>query len=201
MQTVQKERAPRNRTISLSHSEQAPYAERLVRLSQRVSIAQITGKTANQDMQSALRLLPEAFVDLLFVDPPYNLNKTFNSNAFKALSSKDYLIWMESWFKPLLRTLKQSASVYICGDGRSSSAIQLFAEKHLKIQNRIPWEREKGRGAESNWKNCSEDIWFCTVSDGYFFNPDAVRLKRRIIAPYKESGRPKDWEETDAGGF
>jgi site-specific DNA-methyltransferase (adenine-specific) len=201
MQAVQKERAPRNRTIALSASDQVFYADRLIKLAERSSLNKITNRTANQDMQSVTPLLPDAFVDLLFLDPPYNLNKTFNSNSFKAMSSSDYLDWMESWFTPLLRTLKSTASVYICGDWRSSSAIQLFAEKHFRIQNRITWEREKGRGAKSNWKNCSEDIWFCTVSEDYFFDADAVKLKRKVIAPYRENGKPKDWEETDAGGF
>src|SRR6266566_301355 len=65
-----------------------------------------------------------------------------------------------------------------------------------------PWEREKGRGAMTNWKNCSEDIWFCTVSDEYVFNVEAVKLKRKVIAPYKDTnGNPKDWEQTENGDF
>ena len=201
MQAMPKERAPRNRTIELSPSERDGYAARLIQLREPVTTAQITNRTANQDLFEALPHLPAGFVDILFLDPPYNLNKTFNSNSFKALNNKDYFAWMETWFKPLLRTLKPTASVYICGDWRSSSAIQLFAEEHLKLQNRITWEREKGRGAKSNWKNCSEDIWFCTVSEDYYFDAEAVKLKRRVIAPYKENGKPKDWKETDAGGF
>jgi len=94
------------------------------------------------------------------------------------------------------------ASVYICGDWQSSAAIHLIVEKYLKVRNRITWEREKGRGAKHNWKNCSEDIWFCTVSDRYTFNSDKVKLKRRIIAPYTHSdGEPKDWQRTENGNF
>lgn len=74
-------------------------------------------------------------------------------------------------------------------------------ERYFKVRNRVTWEREKGRGATSNWKNCSEDIWFCTVSDDYVFNVDAVKVKRKVIAPYKENGKPKDWEQTDEGDF
>ena len=49
---------------------------------------------------------------------------------------------------------------------------------------------------------CSEDIWFCTLSDEFTFNVDAVKLKRRVIAPYRnEEGQPKDWEETEEGGY
>ena len=69
------------------------------------------------------------------------------------------------------------------------------------MRNRITWEREKGRGANSNWKNAVEDIWFCTLSDDYVFNLDAVKLTRRVRAPYTdENGAPKDWKESVTGG-
>ena len=47
-----------------------------------------------------------------------------------------------------------------------------------------------------------EDIWF-GVKDpcNYFFNVDAVKVKRRVLAPYKEDGKPKDWAETEDGKF
>jgi site-specific DNA-methyltransferase (adenine-specific) len=72
----------------------------------------------------------------------------------------------------------------------------------LKVRNRITWEREKGRGARHNWKNASEDIWFCTVGDDYVFNVDDVKVRRKVIAPYRtEDGSPKDWAETQDGNF
>src|SRR3989338_9204036 len=105
-------------------------------------------------------------------------------------------MWLDSWVAKLIRTLKPHASIYICGDWKSSGAIFNVAKKYFQIQNRITFEREKGRGAKSNWKNCSEDIWFCTLSDDYHFDVEAVKMKRKVIAPYKdENGKPKDWED------
>lgn len=75
-------------------------------------------------------------------------------------------------------------------------------EEELTILNRITWQREKGRGAKSNWKNAMEDIWFGVKNPkDYYFNVDAVKLKRRVVAPYKVEGKPKDWEETVDGNF
>ena len=72
----------------------------------------------------------------------------------------------------------------------------------MHVQNRITWEREKGRGAKTNWKNNTEDIWFCTVGDDYHFDVDSVKLKRRVIAPYRtNNGEPKDWEEGENGNY
>ena len=44
-----------------------------------------------------------------------------------------------------------------------------------------------------------EDIWFATVSEDYTFNLDAVKIRKRVIAPYRNNGVPKDWEENDSG--
>jgi site-specific DNA-methyltransferase (adenine-specific) len=165
-------------------------------------LEQILDRTLCQDAFQALDWLPARCVDLLFADPPYNLSKSFNQRSFGQLSLDEYEEWLEAWLGKLARALKPTASLYICGDWRSSAAIHRAAERHFVVRNRITWEREKGRGARTNWKNCSEDIWFCTVSDDYVFNVDAVKLKRRVIAPYTDArGQPKDWDESARGRF
>ena len=165
-------------------------------------IEQVRDKLFCQDVFTALPFLPDACVDLLFADPPYNLTKTFNNKQFKKTSGDEYAAWLDSWLSQTVRLLKPTASVYICGDWESSAAIHRVGEKYLIPRNRITWEREKGRGAKTNWKKCAEDIWFFTVSDDYYFNVEAVRLKRQVIAPYTDSnGAPKDWTESDDGRF
>jgi site-specific DNA-methyltransferase (adenine-specific) len=201
-ETEEKIRAPRNRTIGVSAHEYSSFRARLCYLGGPARVEDIENKTINQDLLEVLGWLPPSFADLLFLDPPYNLTKSFNGNTFRERSVEEYKRWFESWFPPLLRTLKRSASVYICADWRTSSAIDLVVGKHLVIRNRITWEREKGRGAKANWKNCSEDVWFCTLSDEYTFNVDAVKLKRRVIAPYTTpDGEPKNWERTGNGNY
>jgi len=195
-----KNRAPRNRTLSLSSLDKDNLGARPLRVTGALSCADIENRTINEDLFAVLDLLPARFVDLLFLDPPYNLSKKFHEFEFRQRSLDDYARWIESWFQSLLPTLKPTASVYFCGDWRSSAAIQRVMEKHLIVRNRITWEREKGRGARRNWKNCSEDIWFGTVSEDFTFAADAVKLKRRVLAPYADAcGNPKDWER-DANG-
>jgi site-specific DNA-methyltransferase (adenine-specific) len=92
--------------------------------------------------------------------------------------------------------------MYLCGDWKCTSALQRVMEKNLTVLNRITWQREKGRGAKSNWKNSMEDIWFGVVNpNDYYFDVEAVKLKRKVIAPYKVNGKPKDWDETADGNF
>jgi len=197
-----KTRAGRNRTVTITPQEITEYKKQLLYIDHPAIPAQILNKTICQDIYSVLPLLPSSFVDLLFIDPPYNLNKNFNSRQFKKSSTNDYADWIDSWLSQLMKVLKPTASVYICSDWRSSPAVYSIAGKYLKIRNRITWEREKGRGASKNWKNASEDIWFCTVSDEYTFNLEHVKLKRKVLAPYTlENGKPKDWQRCENGNF
>lgn len=194
-------RAPRNRTITLSHKERENYSRKLLNIDSPVSLEQILNRVINQDIFEAVDFLPPKFIDLLFIDPPYNITKTFNTHSFKQTLIKQYMDWLESWLKKLIRLLKPTASIYICGDWRSSSAIHLLCEKYFIVRNRITFEREKGRGAQKNWKSNSEDIWFCTVSDNFTFNADAVKLKRKVLAPYRENNEPKDWAQEGDGKY
>jgi site-specific DNA-methyltransferase (adenine-specific) len=196
-----KKRAPRNRTIELDDDDRARLSAVVRKPAEGEDLADPFDSVILGDAFETLPLLPGNSYDLLFADPPYNLNKSFGGNRFKAVSQDDYESFTDEWLSLAVPLLKPSASVYICGDWRSSAAIQNAGSRHLILRNRITWEREKGRGSQTNWKNSSEDIWFFTVSDDYTFNPDAVKLKRKVIAPYTENGKPKDWEEGSEGRF
>ncbi len=196
-----KQPAPRNRTLTLNEEEILFYKKNLIQINRIVSPDEITNKIINQNLFEIIDFLPEKFVDLLFIDPPYNLNKKFSNHnrdkvQFKELKPDEYKQWFDSWFSKLIKVLKPEASVYICSDWRSTYLIHDVVQKYLRVQNRITWEREKGRGSKTNWKNCSEDILFCTVSNKFVFNAEKVKLKRKVIAPYRdENGNPKDWKD------
>lgn len=195
--TGPKKRAPRNRTIYIDEAERDHYGKYVS--------SEATDRGHDLILcQNAFTVLPKlspAAFDLLFCDPPYNLTKKFGEETFSRSDNERYEAWLDSWISLCVPLLKPTASVYICGDWRSSAAIQRAGSRHFKLRNRITWEREKGRGAKTNWKNAAEDIWFFTVSDQYTFNLDKVKQRRRVIAPYRENGRPKDWQETDEGNF
>jgi len=197
--TMMNKQAEQNRTLTLSKAELLKLRKQLGRLESQASVKEALDTIFCQNIFDVAQFFPKSFVDLLFLDPPYNIQKRFNSHTFYKCSNDEYEEWFESWFVTLLPLLKPNASLYICGDWRTSGIIQRVCERYVKVRNRITWEREKGRGAVKNWKNASEDIWFCTLSDSYTFNVEAVKLKRRVLAPYRVNGKPKDWiEEGDA---
>lgn len=195
-------KAPRNKTIDLTDKEIDKYSSSLIKINKNCLPDDILNSVIQQDFFDVIEFLPDNFVDLLFVDPPYNLNKNFNNVKFNKTSIEKYTDWVDKVISKLASKLKKDASIYFCGDWNSSTSIHLVLSKYFKVRNRITWEREKGRGSKRNWKNNFEDIWFSTVSDDYTFNIDDVKLKRKVIAPYRNAnGQPKDWQEENNEGF
>lgn len=160
-------------------------------------VGTIKNKIINGDTFQTLNKLPDAFVDLLVVDPPYNLSKKYSETKFNRIRDEEYSVWFENWVKELPRLMKPNGSLYFCGDWKSSPLYYFVLSKYFYIKNRITWEREKGRGTDKNWKNNIEDIYFCTMQDKkYTFNIENVKIKKKVIAPYRdENGEAKDWFE------
>ena len=196
-----KQISPRNRTLRLSTEEKEALSGQLLRVNGNVKLEDFRNRIICGDFFNIMEFLPDKFVDLLILDPPYNLDKNFNGLKFSSMSNQSYIDYLESWMPKLLRLLKVDASVYLCCDWQCSAACFAVLEKYFTVRNRIVWQREKGRGAKANWKNSCEDIWFATVGKNYTFNLDAVKQKRRVLAPYRSNGKPKDWCEDADGKF
>lgn len=191
----------RNKTIDIGIEEGIGYLDRVINVRGPLALSDITDKTIMGDTFDIMGSLPKEFADLVIVDPPYNIQKDFNGSSFKHTPDEEYAAYTEKWLSLVIPLLKRTGSIYVCCDWQSGPMIYEVLKKHLIVRNRITWQREKGRGAKSNWKNGMEDIYFATASDDYTFNVDAVKLRRRVIAPYKKDGEPKDWEATEEGNF
>jgi len=196
-----KKRSARNRTIFLTPEQEKAYLQKCMKIDNLRNSTDLMDCIIWGDSFHVLPLLPKNSVDLLIVDPPYNMDKKFSSSTFHQMDSSGYEHFTRHWIKSLQHTLKDTAAIYVCCDWKSSIIIGKVLEEFFIIQNRITWQREKGRGALSNWKNGLEDIWFATVSKKYTFNVEAVKQRRKVIAPYRVDGQPKDWQETAAGNF
>ena len=194
-------KSERNKTIVITIEEGKEYLDKCIKLDCKTELSQILDKTIMGDTFEILKLLPEKSIDLLITDPPYNLNKDFHGNKFKRMSEKDYLDYIEKWACLIKPLLKDNASIYVCCDWYSSQSIFQVLKNHFIVRNRITWQREKGRGSLNNWKNGCEDIWYCTNSENFTFNIDNVKIRRKVIAPYKKDGIAKDWFETESGKY
>ena len=176
---MKKEVSKRNKTLTITDEEYLYYEKNLYYPNKNsINIDDIKNKMINANFFDIIDKLPKNFVDLAIIDPPYNLTKNFHGNKFLKQSEDDYIEYTRVWLSKIIPLLKESASIYICSDWHTSTAIYMVLKDYAIIRNRITWQREKGRGAKKNYKNAMEDIWFATMSDDYYFDTDAVKMKR-----------------------
>lgn len=184
----------RNKTIQVSSEEREE-------LSQKILIGyseDIIDKIICGDCLKLLDDIPNEFFDIIFLDPPYNISKQYGDSKFGKKNDEAYRKWVESWMVKVVSKLKQSGSLYCCCDWRCSYIFHEVLNKYLVVKNRITWKRDKGRGAKKNWKNNCEDIFFCVANpDNYFFDVESVKVKKEVIAPYRQNGVAKDWTEDE----
>lgn len=199
-----KQRASNNRTLTLEDVERPALQAMLKSIEdlRQGNPSSWLNAVICADMLEAMRWIPDEMADLIILDPPYNLTRDFGGSSFAARNDHEYEDYLRSWMHTVCQKLKPTGSLYLCGDWRCTAAMQRVLSDELTILNRITWQREKGRGAKSNWKNSMEDIWFAVKDpQHYYFNVEAVMMKRRVLAPYKVNGEPKDWEEGADGKY
>ena len=165
-----KERASRNRTITLIPNEISFLKSQVLTLDNLKKLSSIENnasnnspknnnsnflidKTINADLLETLKYIPDEFANLIIIDPPYNLTKNFGGKTFNAMSDSNYDEYLSTWLPLVCKKLKKNGSLYLCGDWKCTSSLQRALEKEFTILNRITWQREKGRGAKANWKN------------------------------------------------
>ena len=197
-------KSSRNKTIDIPLAEGQHFLQRCVfpKPAQNLGdVSAITDKIICGDTMKTAPLLPHGFADLIIADPPYNMDKDFHGEKFKHMSAQLYAQYTRDWINAVLPLMSENASIYVCCDWESSLVVGNVLAEFFTVRNRITWQREKGRGSERNWKNGMEDIWFATLTDKYCFNANAVKQRRRVIAPYRKGGKPKDWEQTENGNW
>ena len=197
-----KNRSSKNKTITILPEERDILKRDIIYENNFQHIKYIENCLINGDLNNIIEYIPNQTIDLIIIDPPYNLTKTFNTGKFNVMSNNEYEDYLRSWFNKVCDKLKPNGTLYMCGDWKCTSSMQRVIEERLTVINRITWQREKGRGAKANWKNSMEDIWFA-VNDknNYYFDVESVKMKRKVIAPYKVDGKPKDWEDTGEGKY
>lgn len=196
-----KSKSSRNKTIDTTVEQGGEYLARCISINAVQPIEAVTNKTIIGDTFAVMSMLPHNSVDLVIADPPYNLTKAFNGEIFSKKTVAGYEDYTRQWLSLVYPLLKEDGSIYVCCDWETSLIIGRVLGEFFTVRSRITWQREKGRGATANWKNGLEDIWFATKSNKYTFNLDAVKIRKKVIAPYKVDGKPKDWDETENGNY
>ncbi len=137
-------------------------------------------------------------VDLIFVDPPYNIGKDFNGLKDKWKDDNDYLDWCYKWIDLLLKKLKKNGSLYIMTSTQFIPYFDIYLKDKIEILSRIVWAYDSsGVQAKKHYGSMYEPILFCVKDKkNYTFNSDDILVeaktgaKRKLIDYRKNPPQP-----------
>ncbi len=128
--------------------------------------------------------IPDQSVDLIFVDPPYNIGKNFNGRKDKWATDEEYLSWCYQWIDQLILKLKPNGSIYLMTATQNMPFFDIYVRKKLTILSRIVWYYDSsGVQAKNFFGSLYEPILFC-VRDrtSYTFNSEDILVEARTGA-------------------
>ncbi|MGA9348010.1 MAG: DNA methyltransferase [Anaerolineae bacterium] len=91
------------------------------------------------DAVEILKQYPDNSVDLVFADPPYNLDKAYHVYDDER-ADEEYVKWCNAWLQEYVRVLKPTGSLYVLNLPRWTMYHAAFLNQHLYFQNWIVWD-------------------------------------------------------------
>ena len=131
----------------------------------------------NEDFLSGVGRIPDASVDLIVADPPYNLGKDYGNDSDQR-ESAEFLEWTRGWLELAIPKLKEQGSLYIFATWRYSPEIFSFLKTRMLMINEIIWDRKVPSmgGSTRRYSSVHDTIGFFARSKDYYFDLDAVRI-------------------------
>jgi len=126
-----------------------------------------------------LKSLPDESVQLICIDPPYNLE------VAEWDSYTNYIDWASNWIKESYRVLSKNGSMVIFGgiqfrESKSGDLIDIIQyvrhNTKFKLINTIIWYYKNGMSAHRYFANRHEEAIWLTKSNDYYFDLDSVRV-------------------------
>lgn len=134
----------------------------------------------NQDCLQLLKSLPDNSVELILIDPPYNLDLA-DWDTYS-----NYIEWAAKWLDESYRVLSKNGNMIIFGgtqfqDVKSGDLIEIIYHcRHntkFRLVNTIIWYYKNGMSAHRYFANRHEELIWLTKTDKYYFDLDSVRVK------------------------
>jgi site-specific DNA-methyltransferase (adenine-specific) len=132
-----------------------------------------------QDAVDFLKELPDASVQLVLIDPPYNLDMDHWDNF------QNYLDWAKQWLDQIFRILTDSGNCVIFGgfqyqDLKKGDLLEILHytrhETPLRFVNLIIWYYKNGMSAHRFFANRHEEAVWLSKTKKYYFDLDSVRV-------------------------
>lgn len=155
------------------------------------------------DALEVLQQIPNESVDLIFVDPPYNIGKNFAGRKDKWKTDQDYLDWCYQWIDLCISKVKPNGSLYLMTSTQFMPYFDLYVRNKVTILSRIVWSYDSsGVQAKNYFGSMYEPILYCVKDkNDYTFNSDDILVeaktgsKRKLIDYRKNPPQPYKTEK------
>lgn len=133
------------------------------------------------------KYIPTDSVDLIFIDPPYNIGKQFSNFHDKWESEAEYLNWSYQWLDQCIRILKPNGTIYLMTSTQAMPYFDIYLRKKLTILSRIIWHYDSsGVQATKYFGSMYEPILHCVKNkNNYIFNSDNIKIAAKTGAQRK----------------
>jgi adenine-specific DNA-methyltransferase len=133
-------------------------------------------------------------VDLIIIDPPYNIGKKFGDFHDQWESETEYLNWSYQWLDECMRILKPNGTIYVMTSTQAMPYFDIYLRKKLTILSRIIWHYDSsGVQAKKYFGSMYEPILHCVKDkNNYTFNADDIKIEaktgsQRKLIDYRKS--------------
>lgn len=123
------------------------------------------------DCTEGMQKLPKESIDLIIIDPPYNIGKDFGNNIDRR-QLDEYINWSKIWINESIRLLKPTGTLFIYG----FSEILAHLSIEIPINKRwLIWHYTNKNVASLNFWQRSHEAIICAWKNKPIFNRDDVR--------------------------
>lgn len=145
-------------------------------------------------------------VDLIFVDPPYNIGKKFANFLDQWSSEENYVEWCYQWLDLCINKLKKNGSIYVMSSTQAMPYLDLYLRKKITVLSRIVWYYDSsGVQAKKYYGSLWEPILFCVKDkNNYKFNSEDILVEaktgsKRKLIDYR-GDQPKPYNDQKVPG-
>jgi site-specific DNA-methyltransferase (adenine-specific) len=131
-------------------------------------------------------IAPES-VDVIFLDPPYNIGKKFADFYDKWNSEEDYIDWAYQLLDKCISILKPNGSLYVMASTQAMPYLDLYLRRKMIILSRIVWHYDSsGVQAKKYFGSLYEPILHCVKDkNNYIFNSEEIKVEAKTGAQRK----------------
>lgn len=135
----------------------------------------------------ALDTIQDKSIDLIFVDPPYNIGKKFVDINDRWESDDSYLEWCYKWLELCMKKLKSTGSLYVMTATQNMPHFDIFLRDKLTILSRLVWYYDSSSvQARKYFGSLYEPILHCVMDENnYTFNAKDILVEARTGAVRK----------------